>query len=150
MMARARVVVDTNALASRLLMPDSVPGRAVRKAVDEAQLLVSEATLEELADVLARPKFDAYVSIADRQEFIRLLGRIAELVPITYRVQVCRDPRDDKFLELAINGRADLIVTGDKHLPELNPFHDIPIVAPAQYLGENEQERQCTLTRKTR
>ena len=135
MAAGARVVVDNNALVSRLLIPESAPRRAVRKAVDEAQLLVSEATLEELADVLARPKFDPYVSIADRQEFIRLLGRIAELVPITYRVQACRDPKDDKFLELAINGRADLIVTGDRDLLELSPFRDIPIITPADYLG---------------
>jgi putative PIN family toxin of toxin-antitoxin system len=134
MAARARVVVDTNALVSRLLMPASVPGRAVRKVVDEGQLLASEATLEELADVLARAKFDAYVSIADRQEFIRLLGRIVELVPITYRVQACRDPKDDKFLELAINGRADLIVTGDKDLLELHPFRQVSIITPAAYL----------------
>ena len=135
MEVRQRVVVDNNALVSRLLIPASVPSRAVRKAVDEAQLLISEATLEELADVLARPKFDPYVSIADRQEFIRLLGRIAELVPITYRVQACRDPKDDKFLELAINGRADLIITGDRDLLELNPFRGIPIMTPAEYLA---------------
>jgi putative PIN family toxin of toxin-antitoxin system len=134
MAAPARVVIDNNALVSRLLIPGSVPGRAVRKAVDEAQLLVSEATLEELADVLARPKFDPYVSIADRQDFIRLLGRIAELVPITFAVRACRDPKDDKFLELAINGRADLIVTGDLDLLELNPFRDIPITGPAACL----------------
>jgi putative PIN family toxin of toxin-antitoxin system len=131
---RARVVVDNNALVSRLLMPDSVPGRAVRKAVDEAQLLVSEATLEELADILAGPKVDRYASIADRQEFIRLLGRVAELVPITFTVRACRDPKDDRFLELAINGRADLIVTGDRVLRELNPFQDIPIITSAEYL----------------
>ena len=134
MAAGARVVVDTNALVSRLLLPGSMPGRAVRKAVDEAQLLVSEATLEGLADVLARPKFDAYVSIADRQDFIRLLGRIAEWVPITYRVQACRDPKDDKFLELAINGRADLIVTGDRDLLGLHPFRDVAIITPDEYL----------------
>jgi uncharacterized protein len=132
---RARVVVDNNALVSRLLIPASVPGRAVRKAVDEARLLVSEATLEELADVLARPKFDPYVGIADRQEFLRLLGRVAELVPITFTVRACRDPKDDKFLELAINGRADLIVTGDRDLLELNPFRGIPIMTPAEYLA---------------
>jgi putative PIN family toxin of toxin-antitoxin system len=134
MAAGGRVVVDTNALVSRLLLPASAPGRAVRKAVDEAQLLVSEATLEELADLLARATFDAYASIADRQEFIRLLGRIAELVPITYRVQACRDPKVDKFLELAINGRADLIVTGDRDLLELNPFRGVAIITPAVYL----------------
>ncbi len=135
MAALARVVVDTNALVSRLLIPNSVPGRAVRKVVVEAQLLISEATLEELADVLARPQFDPYASISDRQEFIRLIGRIAELVPISYRVQVCRDPKDDKFLELAINGRADVIATGDRDLLELNPFRDVAIIAPAVYLA---------------
>ena len=134
MAPRPRLVVDNNALVSRLLIPDSVPGRAVRKAVDEAQLLVSEATLEELADVLARPKFDPYVSIADRQEFIRLLGRVAELVPITFTVRACRDPKDDKFLELVINGRADLIVTSDEDLLGLNPFRGTSIITPAEYL----------------
>jgi hypothetical protein len=55
-MARARVVVHTNILVSRLLLADSVPAQAVRKAVNEAQVLVSDATMIELADVLARPK----------------------------------------------------------------------------------------------
>ena len=135
MKARQRVVVDNSALVSRLLLPHSVPGRAVRKAVDEAQLLVSEATLDELADVLSRAKFDAYVTIEDRQEFLRLLGRIAEMVPTTYTVRACRDPGDDKFLELAVNGSADLIVTGDKDLLALDPFRGIPILTPARYLA---------------
>jgi putative PIN family toxin of toxin-antitoxin system len=129
-----RIVVDTNALISRLLVPDALPGQAVRKAVDTAQLLVSEATLTELADVLSRPKFDAYVTIEDRQEFFRRLSRVVEVVPITYVVHACRDPRDDKFLELALNGNADLIVTGDDDLLVLNPFRGIPIITPAGYL----------------
>ena len=63
MTTRQRLVVDTNALISRLIFPGSVPGRAVRKIVDEEQLLVSEATMLELVDVLARPKFDRYISV---------------------------------------------------------------------------------------
>ncbi len=134
MKARERVVVDTNALVSRLLLPGSVAGRAVRKAVDEAQLLASEATLEELADVLSRRKFDPYVTVEERQAFLRLLGRIVELVPVIHTVRECRDPRDDKFLELAVNGEADLIVTGDDDLLVLDPFREIPILTPAAYL----------------
>ena len=134
-MARARVVVDTNAFVSRLLLPDSIPARAVRKAVAEARLLVSEATLMELADVLSRAKFDPYVSIADRQQFLRLLGRITEMVPVVHTIRACRDPRDDKFLELAVNGEADIIITGDDDLLVLDPFRDIPIITPAAYLG---------------
>lgn len=137
MKTRERLVVDTNALISRLLLPRSVAGRAVRKAVDEGRLLVSEPTLTELAEVLSRSKFDAYVSIEDRQTFMRLLGQAAELVPIARRVRVCRDPKDDMFLEVALNGEADLVITGDRDLLVLNPFQNIPIIAPAAYLARD-------------
>jgi putative PIN family toxin of toxin-antitoxin system len=129
-----RIVVDTNALISRLLLPRSIPGKAVRKAVDAGQILISEVTLAELADVLGRLKFAPYVSIQDRQQFIRLLGRVAEMVPITHTIRACRDPNDDKFLEVAVNGAASVIITGDKDLLALNPFRKIAIVTPAQYL----------------
>lgn len=132
---RPRVVLDNNALVSRLLLPDSVPGRAVRKAVDEAQLLVSEATLSELADVLGRRKFDRYVTVEDRMRFLLLLGSVAELVPIGYAIRACRDPRDDKFLELAVNGQAACIVTGDRDLLALHPFHGVSIVSPGAYVA---------------
>ena len=99
MVPRERIVVDNNALVSRLLLPDSAPARAVRKAVDNGQLLVSEATLTELADVLARAKFDRYVTIEDRQQFLKLLGSVAELVPITYtRFVPVVTPRTTSFL----------------------------------------------------
>src|SRR3984957_1947037 len=121
MRQRERVVADTNCLVRRLL-PSSVPGDAVRKAAGSGLLLVSEATMNELADVLARPKFDRYISLSDRQQFLRLLGRIAEFVSIEYPVRVCRDPKDDKFLEVALSGRADLILTGDADLLALDPW----------------------------
>ncbi|MCB1863728.1 MAG: putative toxin-antitoxin system toxin component, PIN family, partial [Gammaproteobacteria bacterium] len=91
-------------------------------------------TLNELAEVLSRPKFDPYISLNDRQEFFRVFGRVAERVPIVRRVHVCRDPKDDKFLELAINGQASHIVTGDQDLLVLHPFHNIQIITPANYL----------------
>lgn len=129
-----RIVVDNNALISRLLLPASVPGQAVRRAVQTGQLLISEPTLSELARVLSRRKFDPYVSVAERQQFLRLLGRVAEMVPIIYLIRACRDPSDDMFLELAVNGGADFIVTGDKDLLALHPFRNIPILTPARYL----------------
>ncbi len=132
---RERIVVDSNALISRLLLPDSVPGRAVNQAVDCGVLLVSEATMNELAEVLARRKLDRYISLQDRQEFLLLLGRIAEMVSINHAVRACRDPEDDKFLELAINGAATLVITGDHDLLHLHPFRGIPILSPADYLA---------------
>ena len=135
MTPRERIVVDTNVLVSRLLLPDSITGRAVRRAVDAGQLLVSDATMQELAEVISRAKFDPYLSVAERQEFVRLLGRIVELVPIVRQVRACRDPRDDKFLEVAVNGRADLMITGDRDLLALDPFMGIAITNPAGYLA---------------
>ena len=134
MRERQRLVIDTNVLISRLLWPRSVPGEAVRRAADVATLLVSEATMEELAGVLARSKFDPYLSVEERQQFLRLLGRIAEAVPILHRVQACRDPNDDKFLDVAVNGHANLIISGGSDLLDLGSFRGIPILTPAAYL----------------
>lgn len=134
MASRERAVVDTNCLVSRLLLPGSISARSVDRAMGEATLLVSEATMEELVDVLARDKFDRYVSVADRRQFLRLMGRIAEFVPIIYLVSDCRDPDDDKFLEVALNGRADVILTGDRDLLVLNPWLTIGILSPRKYL----------------
>ena len=133
---KKRIVADTNALMSGLLIPDSVPGKAVKRATDQGTLLVSDDTLEELANVLSRTKFDRYVSLEDRKTFILLLGRISERVAIVRRIQACRDPKDDKFLELAVNGAAELIISGDEDLLTLHPFMDISILSPADYLQE--------------
>ena len=64
-----------------------------------------------------------------RDDLAKMLAR-AELVAITERIAACRDPTDDKFLELAVNGRADLIVTGDADLLALNPFRISPSSRP--------------------
>ena len=77
-----RIVLDTNVLISRLLLPHGISGRAVDKALSWGVMLVSDETLAELADVLARPKFDRYVSRADRQQFLRLLGGVARKIRI--------------------------------------------------------------------
>jgi len=134
MKVRTRIVLDTNALVSRLLLPDSIPGQAVKKAVEECEILMSESTLYELAEVLGREKFEAYVSIQDRKEFLRIPGRIVEMVQILQAVHDCRDVRDNHILEVAVNGRAQVLVTGDEDLLVLNPFRGISIMKPVDYL----------------
>jgi putative PIN family toxin of toxin-antitoxin system len=129
-----RVVVDTNVLVSRLLIAESIPGRAVREARRTGRLLVSEATLNELAEFLAREKLDRYVSREQRKQFLRQFGRIAEFVPVIHLVRECRDPKDDKFLELALNGRANVMITGDADLLGLHPWRGVAILAPAEFL----------------
>jgi putative PIN family toxin of toxin-antitoxin system len=129
-----RIVIDTNVLVSRLLAAQSVPGLAVREARRNGRLLVSEATMNELAEVLARPQFDRYVSLENRKQFLRELGPRTEVVPIVRSVRECRDPKDDKFLEVALNGRANVIITGDADLLALHPWRDVAILSPTDYL----------------
>lgn len=130
-----RVVIDTNVLISRLLLPHSTAGRAVRRLIDRAQALVSEATLGDLAQTLSRDKFNPYVSLGDRQEFFRLFARLAEWVPVTTTIRACGDPQDDQLLALAVDSEAHLIVTGDKDLIALSPFRKILVVTPARVLA---------------
>ena len=134
MASSLRVVVDTNVLISRLLAPDSAPARAVSHAVRHGQLLASNATLNELAEVLGRAKFDRYLTLEERQQFIRLLARIVDKPAITHQFRDCKDPKDYKFLDLAVSGSASVIITGDSDLLALHPFHEIPILRPADFL----------------
>ena len=97
MIDRSRVVVDTNVLISRLLAPNSVPGQAVSHAVRQGRLLASDATLEELAEVLGRAKFDRYLTLDERQQFVRLSARIVDIPAITHRFNDCRDASDKDF-----------------------------------------------------
>jgi uncharacterized protein len=129
-----RVILDTNVLVSRLLLPDSTMAQVVRRFLDRAQPIVSEETLQELAEVLSRPKFDPYVSRPDRQGFFELFARVAEWVPVTTTIRECRDPKDDKFLELAVDGGADWIITSDKDLLGLSPFQSTAVLTPSAAL----------------
>jgi uncharacterized protein len=133
-MTRKRVVLDTNTLISRLLSRHSAPARAVDLALADHQILASEATLMELAEVLSRAKFDPYLTIGERQDFLRQFDRIAERIEVVRTIRACRDPRDDKFLELAVAGEADVIVTGDNDLLALDPFREISILTPVRFL----------------
>jgi putative PIN family toxin of toxin-antitoxin system len=99
------------------------------------QLLKSVATERQLSEVLARPYLAALIASATRAWLEDLLAR-AEMVTIAAPVAACRDPTDDKFLELAVSGHADLIVSGDADLLVLTPFRGIPIVTPAIFLQD--------------
>jgi putative PIN family toxin of toxin-antitoxin system len=113
------------------VLPGSVPRQVVSRALKQGALLFSEATMSELAHVLSRPKLDHYVSMEERVLFLAELSRRADFVSIISVVRECRDPKDDKFLEVALNGRADAIITGDADLLGLQPWREIAILSPA-------------------
>lgn len=107
----------------------------VRKALREGAVLYSDATWQELEEVLLRPKFERYQPYDLRREYLRFLFEALEQVEIVTKIAVCCDAKDDMFLELAINGNANLIITGDADLLSLHPFRGIAILNPASYLS---------------
>ncbi len=84
--------------------------------------------------MLYREKFDKYITDAERTRFLADLLEKSAVIPITEPITVCRDPDDDKFLELAVSGNADYLVSGDNDLLALHPFRAIPILRPAEFL----------------
>jgi len=130
-----RFVFDTNVLVSALLLPDSSPRRALDLALRKGKLLLSFATLAELYEVLNRRRFRRYVDEEEVRNFLAALTRETEWIDVNVRISACRDPKDDKFLELAVSGHATHIVTGDLDLLALNPFRNIPITSPKDFPG---------------
>jgi len=105
-----RIVVDTNVFVSQLILPRSKPSEAVRAA------------------------FDPYVSAEVRLEEVRRLATLVEPVRIWRRVRICRDPKDGMLLEIAVNGTASHVVTGDADLLDLKAFEGVPIMKPGDFL----------------
>lgn len=134
-----RIVVDTNVLISAALKDKSVPALAVHLVQQQHVLLKSIATERQLIAVSERPYLAPLIAPA-AHAWLRQLLVNAERVQITVHISACRDPTKDKFLELAINGSADLILSGDADLLVLDPFRGIPIVTPAMFVRSRGSE----------
>jgi uncharacterized protein len=115
-------------------LPNSKPRRALDLALVKGKLLLSFAALAELYEVLNRKGFRHYIDEEGIRKFVAALAREAEWIDVEVQITACRDPKDDKFLELAVTGRATHIVTGDSDLLALNPFRGIEIVSPQTFL----------------
>jgi putative PIN family toxin of toxin-antitoxin system len=126
------VIFDTNILVSAALLAGSRADRCVSAVLTRPiPLIFSLATYAELSDVLMRSKFDRYVSRLGREALLKTWRKSAVILPeasLRETVRECRDPDDDKFLELALACNARAIVTGDPDLLVLDPWHGIRIV----------------------
>ncbi|MFQ5640976.1 MAG: putative toxin-antitoxin system toxin component, PIN family, partial [bacterium] len=89
---------------------------------------------QEINEVLSREKFSRYVTSEERELFLQWFIREVRLVEVTEKIQVCRDSKDDRFLELAVSGKASHLITGDEDLLALNPFRGIHILTPKEFL----------------
>jgi putative PIN family toxin of toxin-antitoxin system len=132
---KPRYVFDVNVIVSALLFEQSTPGQAVSAALNQGQLLLSAEIFAELTAVLARDKFDRYLTREEREQFLQALLQQSDLIEITESIQGCRDPKDDKYLSLAVFGNASCIVSGDQDLLVLETFRAIPILTPAQFVA---------------
>jgi uncharacterized protein len=90
--------------------------------------------------VLGRKKFDRFLTVEERDEFLETFVDRAILIDIIEKVQECRDPKDDKILELALNGQAQYIISGDKDLLVLNPFRGVKIFIAEEFLKVMQAE----------
>lgn len=134
------VVVDASTLVSAALKADSLPERALLRAVNEPnRLLLSQEVEDEYREVLFRKKFDRYVSTEHRQRILDLVVVAADRIEHPAAVRECRDPKDDKYLALALAGKAAVIVSSDiHHLLSMHPWRGIQILSPADYLALKE------------
>jgi putative PIN family toxin of toxin-antitoxin system len=128
-------VFDTNSIISAHLLPTSITRKAFDTAWEKGILCHSRDTFTELVEVFTRPKFDKYLPLEDRLKVVNLLETKSQLIEVREPVIACRDPKDDKFLALALAIQADCLVTGDKDLLVLHPFREIQILSPSDFLN---------------
>lgn len=132
--AERRVVLDTGVLVSAAIRPGSVPALALHKALMHFDVCVSGATWAELETVMGRAKFDAYLALGAREAFVAGLRSHVRWIEVQSDVADCADRKDNKFLALALDAGAELIVSSDPHLTTMHPWRGIPIVVPAGFL----------------
>jgi len=132
-----RAVLDTTVVVSATLIRDGKEDRILRAwQHDVFELVLSPQILDEMGRVLFYEKLRTARWMAEEEvaALVRSLAREAVLVPGRVQVKVSRDPGDDKFVEAAIEGRAQHVVTGDKDLLELKTYRAVRIVTPAVFL----------------
>ncbi len=127
-----RVVFDTNIFISALVFPDGKGQRALQRIIDGLdELVISKPLIHEVLDVLQRkfardPDELAHVAV--------FLANLGELVQPRFRVRMLADDADNRILECAVAGRADVIVTGDKVILKYRHYEDIPIRSLKTYM----------------
>jgi hypothetical protein len=129
------IVFDASAVVSAALKADSVPERALLHAEEVDVFALSVSVAAEITEVLGRAKFAAAVPRRRRESLLKILRGAAIWFEPTERVTDCRDPKDNKYLELALAAGAETIVSGDDDLLVLHPWRSVRILRPTDYLS---------------
>ncbi len=133
-----RAVIDTHILIRALIKPNGTVGPVLQRlAASDYVAIYSEALLAELLAKLALPRIRIKYHIDDIivKTTLALIALRGEWVQPTRKVKVCRDPKDDMFLEAALAGAAQTIVTGDEDLLVVKRFETVQMVTPRVFLA---------------
>jgi len=134
-----RAVIDTGVFVSAFIRPQGATGDLLN-ALREKRFTILYTTdlILEMIDVLGRANFRTKYHIEPEHvtALVNLIRLRGELVIPHRKVNACRDPKDDKFLEAALATPTDYIVSGDADLLVLNPFENLPILLPAEFLAK--------------
>lgn len=133
-----RAVLDTNVLVSALLKKSSAPHKIYQFFKEQKFTLITSPTiLDEIEEVISRDYIvkRTQMTSSEREEFIKEIIELSYVVPGIVLVKVIKDdPDDDKFITCALEGKADYIVSGDKHLLDIKEYQGIKIVATRQFI----------------
>jgi len=128
-----RLVLDTNVLVSAILSPNSISAQVLNWGEDNGTILYSTDTLTEILSVLRRSKFAKYIDPEDIDGLSIRIKTAWIFIEILNQVRLCRDAKDDKFIDLALNGDASHLITGDNDLLVLHPIQNISIINPRTF-----------------
>ena len=128
------IVIDTSTLISAIGWKEGKPRKILNLGLsNNFTILISGETMKELKGVLSRNKFD-FIEKELKEEFLILLKEISKMVKIKTSIKLCKDPKDNMFIELAIDGKADYIISSDADLLGLDNAKGIKIVTPSEFL----------------
>ena len=130
------IVIDTNILISAALSPDGTARKALDKVYQQFKIAQSEETYQELSTRIYKPKFDKYISNAERQDFLDVVKKYSQFIKITSQINICRDADDNKFLDLVKDSNAQFLITGDQDLLSLKTLAEYQnqIITPREFL----------------
>lgn len=128
------VIFDCNVLLDASIFKARDSRLSLERSKKADAIIASQKTFEEFRSVSLRSKFDKYVTLEVRLEFILEIQALIKMIHVRHTFTVCRDPKDDMYLELALSGKADCIITNDEDLLALDTFENIPIITPKEFL----------------
>ncbi|WP_414565357.1 MULTISPECIES: putative toxin-antitoxin system toxin component, PIN family [unclassified Anabaena] len=131
------IVIDTNVLISAVLSPEGTARKALNKAYEKFKIAQSDETYQELKTRIYKDKFDKYISSEDRQYFLDIVKKYSQFIEVKSQINTCRDPDDNKFLELAKDANAEFLITGDQDLLSLRTIAEYQnqIITPKDFLA---------------